>query len=973
MPTATIKLTSQGLTIKPRSAKHILAVALVMVLVSSFLLAGIFVGTAHAQNAKNGASTKTWIVSSSGNANFTTIQAALNHANGGDIILVEAGTYNESVQVNKQVVIDAVSGAEETLVNAEAGHVFTVTANNVTINGFTVKTQDFSGSYGIELSRAEFCTISNLICSNASIGIHLLQANKNQIKNNDVSGNGIGIYLHQSNNNIIANNVASNSSYSSGITLAFSSNNQIIDNIVNFNVDEGIQLIEQPTTNNVIANNTINSNKNYGIHLFAAQNNQITSNLIADNGKAVWLRGASKNNKITANQISNNNYGIFLGDPNNLLGDCAGNQIYHNNLVNNAIQAYVYRSSSVWDNGYGFGGNYWSNYNGSDANQDGIGDIPYVIDVDNSDCYPLMQPFGTQQCDTPPVSSQTTWTVDDDGPADFRTIQAAINSASDGDRVIVHQGTYQEHVVLNKTLTLQSNEKAIIDASEDGDANISPIIARWSGVTVLADCSSVSGFTVKGAANRGIEIKANNCTISDNTCEQCHVSGIALYGDNEGYADLTDCTPKNNILSDNTVENCQTGIWVCKSYNNIIQRNTLTANEYAGIYLFRDSHDNQILQNAVSKSTHCWDGSGGYGIAIGTGAHNNLCIENSITRNSNTGVFIDLLGIGYTNPYANKLYHNKFIDNTFQAYDSGTNNIWDNGYPSGGNYWSSVKLVDANHDGIGDTPYCFEENSSDRYPLMQPCPSNTELQLSIKVSGYILDDSGHGIGGAKITFNQPDVVSVSSDYLGHYTIYAPTGNYHIEVYPPWDSNYIQYDLGQYVVGQTDVTKNITLLTGCKVSGYIVDYHGTPVQGTTISLNGFTSGWSSNYMGYYSVAAPAGTYRLNVVPQSNSGIPSYFEEDFAVYGDTVKNVSLRNPTTNTATPTTVSNVAVTPVESSSPQTTDSPENLTAPIQLTHQEPNHTETKAKQDHMYGAPAGLLTCIAATGVFLMKRRQK
>jgi parallel beta-helix repeat protein len=102
------------------------------------------------------------------------------------------------------------------------------------------------------------------------------------------------------------------------------------------------------------------------------------------------------------------------------------------------------------------------------------------------------------------------------------------------------------------------------------------------------------------------------------------------------------------------------------------------------------------------------------------GSYNNTIKNNSV---SNTELGICLESSDY-----NLIYHNNFIGNLIQAYDDKAN-FWDNGYPSGGNYWSDYSGVDLmsgplqdqpGSDGIGDTPYEIDANSTDHYPLMSP-------------------------------------------------------------------------------------------------------------------------------------------------------------------------------------------------------------------------------------------------------------
>jgi parallel beta-helix repeat protein len=79
------------------------------------------------------------------------------------------------------------------------------------------------------------------------------------------------------------------------------------------------------------------------------------------------------------------------------------NNIYRNDFIGNRMQTYIYESTSnLWDCGYPSGGNYWSDYNGSDlfwgtyqnmSGSDGVGDTKYIIDANNTDRFPLMKPW----------------------------------------------------------------------------------------------------------------------------------------------------------------------------------------------------------------------------------------------------------------------------------------------------------------------------------------------------------------------------------------------------------------------------------------------------------------------------------------------------------------------------------------------------------------------------------------------------
>jgi len=169
----------------------------------------------------------------------------------------------------------------------------------------------------------------------------------------------------------------------------------------------------------------------------------------------------------------------------------------------------------------------------------------------------------------------------------------------------------------------------------------------------------------------------------------------------------------NNILTNNTCENGGRGITFLTSSNNTLTNNTVENNKYYGIHL-GDSDNNIIKNNTFSSENE--DGVRLYS------SDNNIIENNTIENNARYGIHL----VSSDN---NTIYHNNFINNDNQAYDD-SSNLWDDGYPSGGNYWSDYTGVDENKgenqdipgsDGIGDTPYYIPGDSNrDRYPLMSP-------------------------------------------------------------------------------------------------------------------------------------------------------------------------------------------------------------------------------------------------------------
>jgi len=188
--------------------------------------------------------------------------------------------------------------------------------------------------------------------------------------------------------------------------------------------------------------------------------------------------------------------------------------------------------------------------------------------------------------------------------------------------------------------------------------------------------------------------------------------------------------------ADYTVQSTESGTGIDLSYRSNVTLKNVEIKNFGnhGIYLYHSSN-NTLTSNTVSNNYE--------GICLSDSSNDNVITGNNVSSNQNRGINLhysrDNTFVGNTvskNLYGiyafyfssdNTFFHNNLLDNTFQAYTEWNANRWDDGYPSGGNYWSDYAGVDEKAglnqdlpgiDAIGDTPYTIDAENRDRYPLV---------------------------------------------------------------------------------------------------------------------------------------------------------------------------------------------------------------------------------------------------------------
>jgi parallel beta-helix repeat protein len=204
-----------------------------------------------------------------------------------------------------------------------------------------------------------------------------------------------GFYILESSNPTIIENEILNID-NEGISILSSSFTYVIRNNI-INISE-ISLRIFNSTDTMITENNITTGSDDGVSIYKASKTTIKENII-DNIEDRAFYISTSTIEIYNNTISNSGVGFYLNR-------CSNTAIYHNNIINNTVNAYDNRNN-IWNNTYPSGGNYWSNYSVSAADNfdgavtpqstgspDNICDIQYDIDENSTDFYPLKYPIG---------------------------------------------------------------------------------------------------------------------------------------------------------------------------------------------------------------------------------------------------------------------------------------------------------------------------------------------------------------------------------------------------------------------------------------------------------------------------------------------------------------------------------------------------------------------------------------------------
>lgn len=633
-------------------------------------------------------------------------------------------------------------------------------SNNNTLSG-NIANNNYG--WGLFLEQCNNNTIINNIANNNDQdGIFIYYGNDNNILNNSAMwNNDRGIYVFYNKFTLIENNTLNFNNR--GLTLGQCENCFVKNNTLDSNIYFGLYCYMG--TNNNISNNYINGSQEYGIYFSGDKKYIVSSNTLV--GCGFYLEGAL--DALTSHDIKSTNtvngkplyYYVnseylnpmdFFNAGQVILINCSNSLIANQTISNVAIgischycvNITISNNTLSYNNKEGiyfneckkilvYNNSIINNYNGIsiiNSNYINISDNYLLLNEYNgillSNCVKNLiinnsvknqkNGVGIQISDS--VYSTVINNIFDDNNWEAIMLSNDLN--------VILRNNEMNNCGLDVSGSLESLTTYDIDTSNRVNGKIlyyytnknylgeSDFVNAGQIFLINCDNSLISNVNIKNCSI-GIELfYANNNTVINTSSSYMGVGIVLLFSDN------------NSILR-NIASNCKTsGILLLFSNNNNISENLVENSGgegmYGGLALCYGSSNNQIMKNHINNNT--------IGLILYYASSNNNINGNYFFNNLEYGVSIKDIYSEH-----NIFYNNNFIGNSIDAEDYGTDNMWDNGII--GNYWDNYTGIDANHDGIGDTPYSISGSagSLDNYPIWDGCidsfPPSDYLEIII--------------------------------------------------------------------------------------------------------------------------------------------------------------------------------------------------------------------------------------------------
>ena len=415
-------------------------------------------------------------------------------------------------------------------------------------------------------------------------------------------------------------------------------------------------------------------------------------------------------------------------------------------------------------------------------------------------------------------------------PDDYPTIQYAINASSPGDTIYVRSGIYYENI----DMYVGRGERYISDICIVGEDPSTTIIDAQGRVGILFYNEyniTLKSFTIRNGekgiwvsmTNGGpVNLKIENNIIANNS------KGIYFFNDYPA-------TISNNVIEHNDV-----GLSGIVSRKNV-SGNIIRSNRHYGIEFWSewDLRDILISGNVITNN-----GDGGIFLRMTDRRFDsgNVVANNTIADNGSFGIKVEVT-------YDNRIYHNNFVNNTISAVTDSLNQ-WDNGYPSGGNYWSDYADIDlyggpyqneTGSDGIWDHPYIIDRNNQDNYPFKERWSPVKTISATVDINPDTLNLKSRG-RWITCYVELPDGYNVSdidvtsvmlNDTVPVYPKTHAIGDYDEDGVPDLMVKFGRAEVIDYIMANVNMTKLLEqkfMTVALTITGKLHD--GTQFQGNT---------------------------------------------------------------------------------------------------------------------------------------------